>query len=601
MSGRVYPTLSEVERNHPEVSLELKRLAEFLDEHLPSTWEIFIYPFLNSEEPDITILNKQIGTAIFQVFDDTADKYEVKYKRVRSEKKGFYNKKIFYKRNGRSKELIHYPGDDLSFLRENLINIYVPDIGHSARRNNAVNKVVKKILYAPKLTKDDAKRLFYEEGQEDYYSVITREEIASDKFQEFYDSFLKSQTVPLERSWYDELRFWYHPPIHKAEEGIQLKFVDNQSNYAFHKPEVHQRFTGVAGCGKSLILAHRAAHIASKNKKVLFLTYNITLINYLQHLLRKAPFNFSHRNVVITNYHHFCSIYFRENDLNWPKRNSDERTHLDEEVPASIENMIFREINAGNRKYDAIIVDEVQDFKVAWLDSVRNLLTENNEIVIAGDDNQDIYGRGTKDLVKFKRGFTGPWAQIKFCYRLPPKIAEEVNRFAKIHLGQEKNIRTVRKTSELFDPTLIWYDFFDHDINRVIEIFNKYKNTGLIKESNTVILVPDNKLGLRISNLFERNNIQVLEIFIERNKKVSFKIDNPKLKICTVHSFKGWEYDNVIVYSPNEKYGNIENLDKLIYSSITRSIKNLIVINRHEKYSEFGNSPNWEYRTSFLS
>ncbi len=62
-----------------------------------------------------------------------------------------------------------------------------------------------------------------------------------------------------------------------------------------------------------------------------------------------------------------------------------------------------------------------------------------------------------------------------------------------------------------------------------------------------------------------------------------------RLKMSTIHSFKGWEVSNVIVVIPpliknDEQF----NYDNIVYTAITRPKENLIVINTSKIYWKFG-------------
>ena len=61
-----------------------------------------------------------------------------------------------------------------------------------------------------------------------------------------------------------------------------------------------------------------------------------------------------------------------------------------------------------------------------------------------------------------------------------------------------------------------------------------------------------------------------------------------RLKMSTIHSFKGWEVPNVIVVIPSSFSGSEELYDSIVYTAITRSRENLIIINAHARYREFG-------------
>jgi hypothetical protein len=62
-----------------------------------------------------------------------------------------------------------------------------------------------------------------------------------------------------------------------------------------------------------------------------------------------------------------------------------------------------------------------------------------------------------------------------------------------------------------------------------------------------------------------------------------------RLKISTIHSFKGWEVRNLIILIPNHKH-KFEKLDKLVYTSMTRSMASIDIINTNRRYIDFGNT-----------
>lgn len=62
-------------------------------------------------------------------------------------------------------------------------------------------------------------------------------------------------------------------------------------------------------------------------------------------------------------------------------------------------------------------------------------------------------------------------------------------------------------------------------------------------------------------------------------------MNSGKMKLCTIHSFKGWEAHTLFMlldYSENELK------EELIYTALTRCRKNLVVINVNDHmYSDF--------------
>jgi len=61
-----------------------------------------------------------------------------------------------------------------------------------------------------------------------------------------------------------------------------------------------------------------------------------------------------------------------------------------------------------------------------------------------------------------------------------------------------------------------------------------------------------------------------------------------RLKMSTIHSFKGWELQNIILVTPDSE--SYPNIDYRMYIALTRTRENIIVFNRVSKYNEFGQS-----------
>ena len=77
---------------------------------------------------------------------------------------------------------------------------------------------------------------------------------------------------------------------------------------------------------------------------------------------------------------------------------------------------------------------------------------------------------------------------------------------------------------------------------------------------------------------------------IEHNKRIHFTMEAEGLKMSTIHSYKGWESPNVIIFLEPEvqekaKFcvSHDENVPELIYTAITRAKENLYIINLGNK------------------
>jgi len=64
--------------------------------------------------------------------------------------------------------------------------------------------------------------------------------------------------------------------------------------------------------------------------------------------------------------------------------------------------------------------------------------------------------------------------------------------------------------------------------------------------------------------------------FIRDNKKMNFYMNSGTVKISTIHSFKGWECENLFLIIEKR---HALSFDEILYTGITRSRTNLIIIN----------------------
>ena len=85
-----------------------------------------------------------------------------------------------------------------------------------------------------------------------------------------------------------------------------------------------------------------------------------------------------------------------------------------------------------------------------------------------------------------------------------------------------------------------------------------------------------------LKNIFDRR----LEK-IRGNKKWHFWMNSGKIKISTIHSFKGLEASTIFLILDNESQGHDFTIDELVYTAITRCRGNLFIINLGSKYSDF--------------
>ncbi|WP_113716985.1 NERD domain-containing protein [Arthrobacter dokdonensis] len=142
------------------------------------------------------------------------------------------------------------------------------------------------------------------------------------------------------------------------------------------------RFTGGAGSGKTWLALQKARQLCKDGKRVGLFCYNKGLGMYFQ--LQVAGWK-SARPAFIGEFHEYVV------SLGVPEGTGQD--YFDVEMPR-----LLKELAQGmplGDKFDAIIVDEAQDFAPSWWDALRACLKEPDasEIYAFMDDGQDVYRR----------------------------------------------------------------------------------------------------------------------------------------------------------------------------------------------------------------
>jgi hypothetical protein len=139
-------------------------------------------------------------------------------------------------------------------------------------------------------------------------------------------------------------------------EPIDLKVLDlRQENNARKIGEGHRIVYGVAGSGKTVLLIAKARILSAQNPnaQILLLCYNLTLASYLNEAVRSC------RNVKVK---HFDG-WAKANGCVRQKEESNEE--LGDRFLATLENGC-----TDSRRYDALLIDEAQDFAISWFKCV---------------------------------------------------------------------------------------------------------------------------------------------------------------------------------------------------------------------------------------
>ncbi len=461
--SRMFPTWDEINSFHAPLTEGERALLVYLDKHLPKDltydakkpleeyrgWLIFCQPFLNGSRPDIIIFHPFVGLMIYEVKDWQLSNY--------SFQPDEHGKIRMYVSDGRGVYQIKNPVDQVSYYREQIIGQLLPHIGEKTDENRTAFGLIKTGLYFHKATTQQAKDKLYDsvkrrDGRDpfSYTPVIGHDSIEDNNLLIVVPDATRISSNHWKAEWNKEMLFWLKPPIHSIEQVSPLK-ISREQKWAATPESGHHRLHGVVGSGKTHVIAYRAASLAQQGKSVLILTYTITLWHYIKDLLQRAPVEFSWGKIRFGYFHGFCKDTLNELGIPWPGGDVTEQ-ETEELFRAIVPNLVLKAINSNDHiKYDAILIDEGQNFHIEWYKMLCQFLSPNDEILFVYDQKQNIFARETtwvNDVRGLRTKFKSDKKEFKTVYRLPLRVANAAKDFAQqFDLNKEVQIEKVAQGS----------------------------------------------------------------------------------------------------------------------------------------------------------
>lgn len=207
--------------------------------------------------------------------------------------------------------------------------------------------------------------------------------------------------------------------------------------------------------------------------------------------MNRVAETFPVENFVIINYHQFINAEL--NNLNIeieiPKGldSANVSEYLETHYYGNIN--LFEEHKDEIHKYDAVLIDEIQDFHRAWMDIVKNYFRDaKGDYVLFGDVKQNIYGQITlnKDVVTNVRGVN----ELKYCYRSDFKVRDLAQSFQKNIFGNKYDVDDFSENGT--------YPFFGQELEKegyvnyiylqgeqpIVALYNIIRGNILNKNSN---------------------------------------------------------------------------------------------------------------------
>jgi hypothetical protein len=492
-------------------------------------------------------------------------------------------------------------------LRENVIKVadYVESIKHNLYGLHAQHLMAQKlhdrraygavrtVLFFPNIRSEDIAEIRQVLTDADaqkyqYVTCLCPESHILFSYSNFMDADVYGELVNLLR------------PAASRHNTCNISLDKYQREMAVSEYFCKKKISGVVGSGKTTVLVARAISAFKRtHKQVLILTYNITLRNYIEHIIFSQFGPFTRNQFYVVNFHEFLSAEIRfaiaTNGLNSSFK----------QIGYEDENSLvkFEQEKDKFRKYNSIFIDEVQDYLHIWLKVICNIFgTDDGEYVLFGDEKQNIYRRSL-DEKKIRTNVPGVFSRLKSSHRSNEDILRCVALFQKNIMSKKYDV-----DEEMSDPEFylisrsgfIRYEAIGRrDARKVIDLITKciHERQAIPYSEITVVgcSIPflqecekeyKEQTNLRTERMFEsQDEVQLVSDEFElkalqRSKKLHFNGFADVIKFSTVHSYKGWESDTIVeLVEPNEHDDESDTDCELIYTGFTRAKRNLFVIN----------------------
>lgn len=438
------PTIDKINKFKVPPTNGERTLLDFLGRTLDNSFEIYFNPFLNGDRPDVLIMKKNYGVMVIEVKDWNLKNYQLNEKR----------KWVFTPNNS----IVKSPIDQVIKYKKNLFDLHVPDLLLAKIKDFRKFNIVSCAVYFHCANQAEIKNMLIEPYKNDKkYQTFLKYNIdfigSNDLNQNFFNSILRKRYLVAEHpsifftdNLYNNFRRLLSPPLHLRSQGDPHSYSKKQENL-ITSTKLEQRVRGVFGSGKTTVLAARAvqaykrALLRNNNPRVLILTYNITLKNFIHDKMNRVNETFPVENFTIINYHQFINAELNNLNVEIEIPESIDNYHLSEYLEAHYYGNVnlFDEHKAEIVKYDAVLIDEIQDYHRPWMDIIKNYFRDpKGDYVLFGDVKQNIYGQATqnKDVITNVKGVN----DLKYCYRSGFKVRDLAQLFQKNVFGEKYDI-----------------------------------------------------------------------------------------------------------------------------------------------------------------
>lgn len=416
---------------------------------------------------------------------------------------------------------------------------------------------------------------------------------------------------PLTHTELKDLRFVLFPEVRvnidlirrvrSLEDTARMKALDaKQEKLAKSIGEGHRILKGVAGSGKTLVLACRARYLKLLHPewKIAVLCYNIALCQYLRQIIgvsgEKQTTSEIFKTIDVQHFHGFVKMLTNAN-LKILDNEEEEAYNL---RVASILKDKIADGTVQKGMYHAILIDEGQDFTTEWMQGIAQLLSKDTDsLLFCYDPSQNVFGRKRITWKSAGVNVQGKRpTELKTSYRNTAQILRLASLFSLVDRKTPEDIDpidmpldpepTTSKSGEW--PILVQHNTFedmaDYISNEIAECLDhddvNWNDIGIIYAASCHSLIQV------ILSRFPFDPKHIFWATRDRNSKLNLDIAEQSVKIISMESCKGLEFRCVFVLGLEDMETGLwrkddqTDLKSLAYVAMTRAQDKLYIVFR---------------------
>lgn len=367
-------------------------------------------------------------------------------------------------------------------------------------------------------------------------------------------------------------RLAFRPPELSPEEVLRV-LDRRQEQVAEHLGWGYRMIRGVAGSGKTLVLIHRARHLARlfPQWRILVLCFNKALSLELHRQIGGNG-----RTEVKT----VDAVAYKHTDPILKKIRGD--AGFQQRRESAIE--MVQSLNDDER-FDAVLVDEAQDLGKTGMDLAWAMLKpqprDTGNFIMALDPDQDIFLRKQREMdwnppgmtaqgrtTLFRINYRNTRGILELAWGLLSEVSPRRTDIIEPEVAREGPQPIVRECGDLKDEARVI-------ANRV----NRLLHRGVKPDSILVMFGPSKARISELCEAFERSRTPYY--FVPRRVDDVIKSVG-KVRVSTLRLLKGLEFSRVLIGGANHVsmprgQDDPESIGRLLYVGMTRAIDELTV------------------------